>query len=190
MNQTPQPPRKRPAGKLAGEGKAAGRMVSGGSTPGGTGKIGLAVANLLTRRNRTLATAESCTGGLIANQITNVPGASKIFPGRNCRLQQRGEEKISRCPGQNPGAAWRGERAVAREMAEGARKRFGVDFALAVTGIAGPGGGMKTQAGGDGLHRAGGRRRNAGRAEVEFLRARTIQASHGKSGIENALFAA
>jgi PncC family amidohydrolase len=103
------------------------------------------IVRLLTKRKLTLATAESCTGGLIANKITNVPGASKIFHGGIVAYSNAVKQKFL---GVRPGTLSRHgavSEAVAREMAEGARKKFGADFAIAVTGIAGPSGGTKTK---------------------------------------------
>jgi nicotinamide-nucleotide amidase len=101
------------------------------------------LVGLLSRRRLTLALAESCTGGFIANQITNVPGASKVFLGGVVAYSNEAKRKFL---GVRAGTLARHgavSEAVAREMAEGARKKFGADFAIAVTGIAGPGGGTK-----------------------------------------------
>jgi nicotinamide-nucleotide amidase len=101
------------------------------------------VVRLLAERRHTLALAESCTGGFIANQITNVPGASKIFLGGIVAYSNRVKEKflgVRAATLKKHGAV---SEFVAREMAEGALKKFGADFAIAVTGIAGPAGGTK-----------------------------------------------
>jgi nicotinamide-nucleotide amidase len=96
---------------------------------------------LLTRQKKTVALAESCTGGLIAHRITNVPGASAVL---TCGLVTYSNESKKNLLGvseetlQENGAV---SAAVARQMAEGARQRHATDFGLAVTGIAGPGGG-------------------------------------------------
>ena len=102
-----------------------------------------AVVRRLTRKKKTLALAESCTGGFIANGITNVPGASKIFLGGIVAYSNGVKEKflgVHSATLKKHGAV---SEIVAREMAEGARKKFGADFAIAVTGIAGPSGGTK-----------------------------------------------
>ena len=103
------------------------------------------VVRLLTRRKKTLALAESCTGGFVANQITYVPGASKIFLGGIVSYSNAAKQTflgVRAATLKQHGAV---SEAVAREMATGARKRFAADFALAVTGIAGPGGGTKNK---------------------------------------------
>jgi nicotinamide-nucleotide amidase len=106
-------------------------------------KIEAVIVRLLTKRKQTLALAESCTGGAIANRVTNVPGASKNFLGgivaysNDVKRQFLGVRVATL---KKHGAV---SEAVAREMAVGARKKFGADFAIAVTGIAGPGGGTK-----------------------------------------------
>ena len=99
------------------------------------------VVRLLTERKKTLALAESCTGGCIAQRVTNVPGASAVFPGGVVSYANSAKEKFLGVRAEtlaNHGAV---SEAVATEMALGAREKFGSDFALAVTGIAGPGGG-------------------------------------------------
>jgi nicotinamide-nucleotide amidase len=99
------------------------------------------VVRLLTGRQQTLALAESCTGGNIAHRITNVPGASVIFTGGVVSYANAVKEKFIGVKPETLQQQGAVSEAVAREMALGARERFGADFALAVTGIAGPGGG-------------------------------------------------
>ena len=108
-------------------------------------KIEKAVVRLLTRRKKTLALAESCTGGFIANQITNVPGASKIFLGGVVSYSNKAKQKFLGVRGATLAKHGAVSEAVAVEMAWGARKHFGADFAIAVTGIAGPSGGTKNK---------------------------------------------
>jgi nicotinamide-nucleotide amidase len=108
-------------------------------------KIEADVVRLLARKKKTLALAESCTGGFIAHQITNVPGASEIFLGGIVAYSNQVKEKflgVRAATLKKHGAV---SENVAREMAEGARKKFGADFAIAVTGIAGPSGGTKNK---------------------------------------------
>ncbi len=99
------------------------------------------VVRLLTKRNQTLATAESCTGGLIANRITNVPGASSVFiAGYVCYANQAKIGMLDVDPKlvERHGAV---SESVARALAEHARARARCDYALATTGVAGPTGG-------------------------------------------------
>ena len=99
------------------------------------------IVKLLTKRNQTLATAESCTGGLITNRITNVPGASKIFlAGYVCYANRAKTDMLDVDPKliEAHGAV---SDPVARALAERARSRAESDHALATTGIAGPTGG-------------------------------------------------
>ena len=99
------------------------------------------VVRLLTGRKQTVALAESCTGGFIANRLTNVPGASAVFlAGLVTYSNEAKQQFLGVLPATlaDHGAV---SEATAREMAEGARRRTGADFALSVTGIAGPDGG-------------------------------------------------
>jgi len=105
--------------------------------------IEIAVVHSLTKRKKNLALAESCTGGFIANEITNVPGASEIFPGGIVAYSNAVKQKFLGVRPETLKKHGAVSEAVACEMAEGARKKFGADFAIAVTGIAGPGGGTK-----------------------------------------------
>lgn len=111
------------------------------STDGGD--LEEAVVKLLTERGKTLAVAESCTGGYLAHRITNVPGASAVFLAGYVTYSNGAK---SAALGIDSGLiAGHGavSEQVARAMAEGARHRAKADFALATTGIAGPGGGTK-----------------------------------------------
>jgi len=101
------------------------------------------VVRLLTGRKKTLAIAESCTGGCIAHRVTNVPGASAVFPGGWVVYSNESKQKFLSVRAETLAAHGAVSEAVAREMAEGARLQLGADFAIAVTGIAGPGGGTK-----------------------------------------------
>jgi PncC family amidohydrolase len=100
------------------------------------------VGSLLRERGLKLATAESCTGGLVAHRITNVPGSSDYFLGGVVAYAY--EAKVAQL-----GVSWetlKAYGAVSREtsleMARGARHSLEADVAVSVTGIAGPGGGL------------------------------------------------
>ena len=99
------------------------------------------VVRLLTERKETLALAESCTGGYIANRITDVPGASAVFLGGCVTYSNDAKQKLLGVAAETLAAHGAVSEATAREMARGARERFGADYAIATTGIAGPGGG-------------------------------------------------
>jgi nicotinamide-nucleotide amidase len=101
------------------------------------------VVRLLTERKQTLAIAESCTGGCIAHRVTNVPGASVVFLGGLVTYSNESKQKFLGVRAETLAAHGAVSEAVAREMAAGARSQTGADFAVAVTGIAGPGGGTK-----------------------------------------------
>ena len=90
----------------------------------------------------TLATAESCTGGLIGDRITNVPGASEYFLGGVAAYAYAAKERllgVNRETLERFGAV---SRETVLEMARGARQAIGAQIGLSVSGIAGPGGGM------------------------------------------------
>jgi PncC family amidohydrolase len=89
----------------------------------------------------TVATAESCTGGLVAHAITQVPGSSTYFAGGVVAYSDAVKVAQLGVPQAVLDAHGAVSAQVARAMAEGARGRFGVDLAVSVTGIAGPDGG-------------------------------------------------
>jgi nicotinamide-nucleotide amidase len=101
------------------------------------------VVKLLAERKQTLAIAESCTGGFLAHRITNVPGASAIFLAGY--ITYSNEAKAAMLGVDLRVIAEHGavSEAVAKSMAEGARREADASFALATTGIAGPGGGTE-----------------------------------------------
>lgn len=99
------------------------------------------VGRLLRSVKRTVATAESCTGGLLANRITNVPGSSDYFL-EGFITYANAAKTVRLDVGPDLIAAFGAVSAeVAGAMAAGARSKSGADYGLGVTGIAGPGGG-------------------------------------------------
>lgn len=103
----------------------------------------MVIAKILINNNKTMCTAESCTGGMISEMIISNPGSSQYFKGSviaydnsvKVKLLGVGEEVI-----QNNGAV---SEIVVRQMAENARRIFNSDFSVATSGIAGPDGGTK-----------------------------------------------
>lgn len=95
---------------------------------------------LLSNKHYTIATAESCTGGMVGSELTDVPGSSAYYKGgviTYCDEMKHSMLKVSKRTLATKGAV-SGE--TARQMAEGCRALFGTDLAISTTGIAGPGG--------------------------------------------------
>jgi nicotinamide-nucleotide amidase len=130
------------AGKTLAEAEQIVRALLGRHIFGeGDEQLETVIVRQLTERNQTLALAESCTGGYLANRITNVPGASVIFLAGLVTYSNEAKQKFLGVRAETLAKHGAVSEPVAREMAEGARGRTGADHALAVTGIAGPGGG-------------------------------------------------
>jgi nicotinamide-nucleotide amidase len=102
-----------------------------------------AVARLLEERSATLALAESCTGGLLAKRLTDMPGASAYFTEALVTYSNESKERLLGVPHALIAEHGAVSEAVAREMAEGARRVSGADYGLSVTGVAGPDGGTE-----------------------------------------------
>jgi len=102
-----------------------------------------AIGNLLREKGLTLSIAESCTGGLICDRITNIPGSSDYFMGGMVNYSNKSKAQhlgVSLVEIRKYGAV---SSRVAGKMAQGVRKAFGTTFGLSTTGVAGPTGGTK-----------------------------------------------
>jgi nicotinamide-nucleotide amidase len=107
----------------------------------GAADLAAVVLDLCRERSLTIATAESCTGGLIGARLTAVPGSSDVFVGGVVAYSNAVKESLLDVPAgliESKGAV---SEEVARAMAAGARARLGADIGIGITGIAGPGGG-------------------------------------------------
>ena len=132
------------------------------------------VLELLRQRGQTLAAAESCTGGLLAKRLTDLPGASRVFRGgvtvyTNPVKEWLGVdgETLARC-----GAV---SREVAEQLARCVRERLGADWGLGVTGLAGPEG--------DGIHEVGTVFVGLASAERSWVRALRLGARSDRSRV-------
>lgn len=101
------------------------------------------VGHLLMSRKKTLAIAESCTGGLISNMITDVAGSSEYFLFSAITYSNEAKMNILNVKEQTLVDHGAVHEQTAIEMAKGAKETAGADFAISTTGIAGPGGGTK-----------------------------------------------
>ena len=99
------------------------------------------VGGLLTERGATVSTAESCTGGLIAKELTDVAGSSAYFLGGVVTYSNGAKTALLGVEDTLIATDGAVSEPVARAMAMGARARFGSDYAISTTGIAGPTGG-------------------------------------------------
>ncbi|MEQ8594268.1 MAG: CinA family protein [Parvibaculum sp.] len=104
---------------------------------------GQQIIDLLAERNQTLVTAESCTGGMIASALTDIPGASAAIYGGYITYANSAKSRMIQVQPRLIGDYGAVSNQVARAMADGARNTARVDFAVAATGIAGPDGGTE-----------------------------------------------
>lgn len=107
----------------------------------GFGSLPEHLGALLAERGKTLAIAESCTGGLAAELMTRTPGSSRYFLGGAVVYANAAKSELLGVPAELIAAHGAVSAEVARAMAEGVRQRLGADYGLAFTGIAGPDGG-------------------------------------------------
>jgi|HubBroStandDraft_3_1064219.scaffolds.fasta_scaffold04129_3 nicotinamide-nucleotide amidase len=103
------------------------------------------VGALLRAAGLTLVAAESCTGGLFAERVTRVAGSSDYFLGGAVTYSNQLKSALLGVPEALIDAHGAVSEPVARAMAEGARARFGGDFGIGITGVAGPGGGSEAK---------------------------------------------
>lgn len=155
------------------------------------------IVHLLAESKQTLVTAESCTGGFVSHCLTNVPGASAVLLGGLVTYSNEFKRELLGVREETLTAHGAVSEETAREMAEGARTRYHADYAIAITGIAGPSGGSTEKPVGTvfiGVADATGvdvqRHQNAfdretfkfitGRQSLEMLRRRLMIARRGK----------
>ena len=103
------------------------------------------VLDLCKTRGLTLGTAESCTGGMVAARLTSIPGASEVFRGSVIAYSDDVKVAELAVPAELIAEHGAVSAEVATAMAKGVRERLGVDVGVAVTGVAGPGGGTETK---------------------------------------------
>ena len=107
----------------------------------GTRRIEEVVGELLKARHLTIATAESCSGGLLAHRLTNVPGSSEYFERGVVTYSNHAKSSLLGVPDDLIASSGAVSEPVAARMAEGIRRVAEVDFGVGITGIAGPTGG-------------------------------------------------
>jgi len=100
-------------------------------------------AKSLLQRQMTISTAESCTGGLLAHRLTNVPGSSGFFIGGLTVYANSTKVTFLKIPPKTIAQYGAVSEPVARLMAQGIRRSFKTDIGIGITGIAGPSGGSK-----------------------------------------------
>ena len=103
------------------------------------------VGRLLKSKGLTLAVAESCTGGLIGDRLTNVPGSSDYFVGGIVCYSNSVKKKLLRVREMTFERSGAVSEQTVTEMARGVARLLGADVGIAVSGIAGPGGGSKVK---------------------------------------------
>lgn len=102
-----------------------------------------AVVNKLREQRQCVATAESCTGGLLGSRITDIPGSSDVYIGGVVSYSNALKIKLLGVPEATLNTVGAVSEETAYAMAEGARQNFGADWGIGITGIAGPGGGTE-----------------------------------------------
>jgi PncC family amidohydrolase len=103
------------------------------------------IGKLLRERKLSLALAESCTGGLVGDRITNLPGSSEYFRGGIVAYAYEAKVSLLDVSWDTLNTFGAVSEETVREMARGARMRFQTDIAASISGIAGPGGGTDSK---------------------------------------------
>ena len=106
-----------------------------------TRPLAAAIVERYAAAGATIATAESCTGGMVAAALTDIAGSSAVFDRGFVTYSNAAKVAMLGVADATLAAHGAVSEETAREMAEGARRRSGVDVAVSITGIAGPGGG-------------------------------------------------
>ena len=101
--------------------------------------------NLLRKSKKTITTAESCTGGLVASLITKISGSSDIFNGSIVTYSNSIKNKELGVLNESLDKFGAVSKQVVSEMLDGVLKKFEADFAIAISGVAGPNGGTKNK---------------------------------------------
>ena len=102
--------------------------------------LAAAVLQALNRREMTLSTAESCTGGWLGKLLTDIPGSSAHYLGGVISYTNQVKRELLGVSAEALDTCGAVSDAVARQMAEGVRQRIGADFGVGITGLAGPNG--------------------------------------------------
>jgi nicotinamide-nucleotide amidase len=137
-------------------------------------------------RSLRIVTAESCTGGLVAGAICQVPGASDVFERGFVTYSNRAKQELLGVPGDLIADLGAVSEAVARMMAEGALENSNAHLSVAITGVAGPGGGTRLKPVGT-VHIATARANQALMHREEFFEVETreeIQLAAVQSALE------
>ena len=105
-------------------------------------KIEITIGNLLRLRSLKLAAAESCTGGVLADHITDVPGSSDYFVGGVVSYANEAKTALLQVSADTLRVHGAVSRETVVEMAQGVRRALGADIGVSISGIAGPSGGL------------------------------------------------
>lgn len=108
-------------------------------------ELAFELLNLCKKKSLLIATAESCTGGLLSSTITDVPGSSEVFDRGFVIYSNEAKTSLLSVPKKIISEHGAVSEAVAKKLSLGAIKKSRADLSISVTGIAGPGGGTKTK---------------------------------------------